>query len=272
MSYEHLTVERRGEDGRVAVVTLNRPEKLNALNGELQNETRAACAELRDDDDVRALIWTGTGRGFCSGADLTAGGRRGENGEDGVPPQGERLDEFGWVGAQAMAIYNLDKPTIAAVNGVAAGAGMSLALACDMRVGSEQARFKTVFLERSLSPDSGMSFFLPRIVGYSRAADLIFTSRNVDAEEAHRIGLLDRVVPAESLIDDAVALADEIAGWPPVAMRSAKRVLQHNMQVGLEEALRYETAGLRFAGRAPHDVAESRASFVERRPPKFTGR
>ncbi|MDP6604743.1 MAG: enoyl-CoA hydratase/isomerase family protein [Dehalococcoidia bacterium] len=267
MTYDELTVERTGEGGHVGLITLNRPEKLNALNRDLQNEQRAAFAELGDDDDVRAIVVTGAGRGFCSGADLTSG--TGPN--EGVAPQNERLDEMGWVGKQAMSIYNLTKPTIAAVNGAAAGAGMSLALACDMRVGSENTRFKTVFLERSLSPDSGMSFFLPRIVGYSRATDLIFSSRNVDADEAYRIGLLDRLGSADTLIDDAVALADQISFWPPVAMRSAKRVIQHNLNVGLEEALRYETLGLNFARRAPHDVQESRLSFSERRPPQFTG-
>lgn len=267
MDYENLTLERTGEDGRVGLITLNRPEKLNALNRDLQDEQRAACAELQADDSVRAIVITGAGRGFCSGADLTSGRQPAE----GIAPQNERLDDMGWVGRQAISVYNLNKPTIAAVNGVAVGAGMSLALACDMRVGSELTRFKTVFIERSLSPDSGMSFFLPRIVGYSRAADLIFSSRSVDAEEAHRIGLLDRLFDADSLIEDAVALAEEIAFWPPVAVRSAKRVLQHNMNVGLEEALRYETMGLNFAGRAPHDVQESRLSFSEQRPPSFTG-
>lgn len=264
MAYNDLLIDRHEH---VAVVTLNRPEKLNALSRNLQNEMRAAAAELREDDGVRAVIWTGAGRGFCSGADLTGG--RAANDE--TPPQNDRLDEMGWVGRQAMAIYNLDKPTIAAVNGVAAGAGMSLALGCDMRVGNGNTRFKTVFIERSLSPDSGMSFFLPRIVGYSRAADLIYTSRAVDAEEAYRIGLLDRLWEDGDLVERAVELANEIAAWPPVAMRSAKRVLQHNMDVGLEEALRYETAGLGFARRAPKDVAESRRSFIEKRKPKFTG-
>lgn len=264
MAYTDLVFERRDH---VAVITLNRPEKLNALGKNLQDEMRAACEEAKNDDSIRAVVWTGAGRGFCSGADLT--GVRSE--DDGVPPQNERLDEMGWVGRQAMAVYNLDKPTIAAVNGVAAGAGMSLALACDMRVGSRTARFKTVFIERSLSPDSGMSFFLPRIVGYGRAADLIFTSRPVDAQEAYRLGLLDRLIEGDDLVDQAVALADEIAKWPPVAMRSAKRVLQHNLQVDLEEALRFEYAGLTYARRAPHDVAESFRSFVEKRTPEYTG-
>lgn len=264
MGYEHLTVERTEH---VALITLNRPDKLNALNAGLRAEMRQVCAELREDDGVRAVVWTGAGRGFCSGADLTSGAGV----PDGIPPRAERLDEFGWVGHQAIAVYGLDKPTIAAVNGVAAGAGMSLALACDLRVGCEHSRFKSVFIERSLSPDSGMSFFLPRIVGYSRAADLIFTSRAVEAEEALRIGLLDRLVPAARLVEEALALAGQIAAWPPMAMQSARRVLQHNMHVPLEEALRYETAGLGFARRAPHDVAEARASFIERRPPLFTG-
>ena len=268
MAYEHLTVERVDH---TALVTLNRPDKLNAISRALHLEMVRVCGELREDDGVRVVVWTGAGRGFCSGADLTGRPAERQEAAPRTPPRSERLDEFGWVGAQAIAVYRLDKPTIAAVNGVAAGAGMSLALACDLRVGSDQARFKTVFIERSLSPDSGMSFFLPRIVGYSRAADLIFTSRAVDAEEALRIGLLDRLVPAERLRDEALALAHQIASWPPMAMQSAKRVLQHNMDVSLEEALRYETAGLGYARRAPHDVAEARASFVERRAPVFTG-
>ncbi len=264
MSYEHLTVERRGH---VAIITLNRPEKLNALNRRLQNEGNAVLDELAAEDSIRAVVVTGAGRGFCSGADLTGSGGP----DDSLPPQQERLDEYGWVGRQATSFYRFPKPLIAAVNGVAAGAGMSLALACDIRIGSAAARFKTVFLERSLSPDSGMSFFLPRIVGYSRAADLIYTSRAVGADEAYRIGLLDKVVSELGLIDECVEYADQITALPPVAMQSAKRVLQHNAEAGLDQALRYEIAGLSFASKAPHDVAESRASFVERRPPDFTG-
>jgi 2-(1,2-epoxy-1,2-dihydrophenyl)acetyl-CoA isomerase len=148
---------------------------------------------------------------------------------------------------------------------------MSLALTCDLRVGSENTRFKTMFIERSLSPDSGMSYFLPRIVGASRAFDLVFTSRYVEAEEAYRIGLLDRVTTADRLLDDAKALAREIAFWPPVAMQMAKRVLQHSLESQLEDQLRYETHGIAFGRRAPHDVEEAAASFRERRPPRFTG-
>jgi 2-(1,2-epoxy-1,2-dihydrophenyl)acetyl-CoA isomerase len=262
MGYEQLQLERREH---VAVVTLDRPEKLNALSGQLSAELRAVSAELGDDDEIWALVLTGAGRGFCSGADLT-----GARPERDAPSQNDRLDELGWVGRQALAFYEFDKPTIAAVNGVAAGAGMSLALACDLRVGDGTARFRTVFAERSLSPDSGMSYFLPRIVGYSRAADLIFTSRDVGAEEAYRLGLLDRLVESD-VVGAATELATQITALPPIAVRSAKRVLQHNMTVGLDEALRYETAGLAYARRAPNDVREAGLSFRERRPAHFTG-
>jgi 2-(1,2-epoxy-1,2-dihydrophenyl)acetyl-CoA isomerase len=265
MSDSPLLVERQE---KVAVLTMNRPESLNALNRALQDAIGDTCEELRNDDSVWAVVLTGAGRGFCSGADLRGGRPEGDD----APSRQERLDVYGWVGRLAMAIYRrLDKPIIAAVNGVAAGAGMSVALACDMRVGSEKTRFKTVFIERSLSPDSGMSFFLPRIVGHARACDLVFTSRSVDADEAYRLGLLDRLVPSEKLLEEAVEVANQIAFWPPVAMQSARRVLQQSMESTLEEQLRNESFGLNFARRAPNDAKESRDSFVEKRPPRFTG-
>ena len=159
MADDVLRIERRE---RIAILTLNRPDRLNALSVELREALTRACQELRNDDNVWAVILTGAGRGFCSGVDL----RTPRADSESSPSRQERLDVYGGVGRQAMAVYRtLDKPIIAAVNGVAAGAGMSLALSCDMRVGSELTRFKTVFIERSLSPDSGMSFFLPRIVG-----------------------------------------------------------------------------------------------------------
>ena len=251
----------------VAVLTLNRPSKLNALDGELRGAMLEAVGSVQSDDDVRAVIFTGAGRGFCSGADLTGGG----GGEPKPPTQNDHLDDLGWVGRQALAVYGLDKPVIGAVNGVAAGAGMSLALACDVRVGSEKARFKTVFIERNLSPDSGMSFFLPRIVGYSRAADLIYTSRAVEAEEAYRIGLLDRLVDHDELLERAIELASQMADWPPLALRVSKRVLQHNVECDLDTALRYELTSLSYGNRAVNDRRESLAAFREKRKPTYTG-
>jgi 2-(1,2-epoxy-1,2-dihydrophenyl)acetyl-CoA isomerase len=249
-----------------AILTLNRPEKLNALSGDLRDALNDALEALKNDDSVRVVILTGAGRGFCSCADLT-----GPVPEGGDPSQNDLLDEFGWVGRQAMSVYRLDKPVIGAINGVAAGAGMSLALACDLRVGSENSRFKSVFIERNLSPDSGLSFFLPRVVGQSRAADLIYTSRRVDAEEAYRIGLIDRLVDHDALLDTALEVAAQMAAWPPLALRSSKRVLQHNVEVDLEDALRYEMTGLSYARKAKNDAKESRAAFIEKRKPTYTG-
>ena len=265
MTYEAILFEKREH---VGILTLNKPERLNAIGAALRSEVHACVREARVDDDVRVLIITGTGRGFCSGADLSglAGG---------PPPRGdsqnERLDEDGWVGRWAKLLFDFDKPVIAAVNGIAAGAGMSTALAADVRIGSEHARFKTVFIERSLSPDSGMSYFLPRIVGYARAADLIFTSRTVGAEEAFRLGLLDRLVGHQVLIEEAIKFANEMTQWPPLALRVSKRVLQRNFESDLDEALRYESTSLGFARRATNDAREAFLAFSEKRKPKYTG-
>lgn len=272
---DDLIIERRGH---VALVRLNRPERLNALSSALFEEVAETCDALEADDEVRAVVFTGVGRGFSAGADLSGGRPQTDGPVDAIAqrfptsaPQSDRLDEMGRLGRLAIAIYEMTKPTIAAVNGVAAGAGMSLALGCDMRVGSPDARFKTVFVERSLSTDAGMSFFLPRIVGYSRAADLILSSRAVEADEAYRIGLLDRLVPAERLEEEALEAASLFAAWPPMAVRAAKRTLQRNMQKDLREALVEERLGLFFCRLAPNDVAESRAAWREKRAPKFTG-
>ena len=276
MAYEALIYEKQDH---IALITLNRPERLNALNRRLQLDTLEACAEARNDDDVWAVIFTGAGRGFCSGADISgppppaAGAEQpaGAPAQPRVQSQNSRLDEFHWVGDQARAVYYLDKPTIAAMNGVCAGAGMSLALACDFRVGSENARFRSVFLERNLSPDSGMSWFMTRIIGYSRALDLILTSRDVGAEEAYRLGLLDRLVPHAKLLEEATAMAKEITRWPPIAVRAAKRVTQQNLLKDLDDALRNEVHHLEYGRSATNDARESRVARTEGREPQYTG-
>jgi 2-(1,2-epoxy-1,2-dihydrophenyl)acetyl-CoA isomerase len=268
MSFETILFDKREH---VAILTLNQPERLNAISVKLRAEVQTAVTDAHRDDAIRALVITGVGRGFCSGADLSAVA----SGIHGTLPapttQLERLDEDGWVGRWAKMFHRFDKPVIAAVNGIAAGAGMSTALAADLRVGSERARFKTVFIERSLSPDSGMSYFLPRIVGYARAADLIFTSRTVEAEEAYRLGLLDRLVSHDNLLDEAVKLANEMTQWPPLALRVSKRVLQHNFEAEIDEAMRYETVGLAMGRRATNDAREAMLAFSEKRKPKYTG-
>lgn len=263
---EPLLINRQD---KIAILTLNRPDTLNALSLDLLDMLIQACQDIRNDDGIWAAIITGEGRGFCSGANV---GMLQHRKEGELPPMHERLDPYGWVGRLSTAIYKtMGKPVIGAINGVAAGAGMSIALACDMRVGSEKTRFKVVFPERSLSPDTGMSYFLPRIIGYSRACDLIMTSRFVESDEAYRIGLLDRLAPSEKLMDEALALANQIAFWPPLAIQTSKRVLQESMENFFDAQLRTEASGLKISRTAPHDQKEQADAFRERRKPKFTG-
>lgn len=257
--------------GAVAIVTLNIPDRLNAIGRRVMAEMPRALEAARADDAVRAVVLTGAGRGFCAGADLTGAAIMQEGGPPPPADQNERIDEMGWVGRWATMWETFDKPVIGAINGVAAGAGLSTAMACDVRIGSEHARFKSVFIERNLSPDSGLSYFLPRVIGYAAAADMIFTSRAVGAEEALRLGLLNRIVPAAELVDAAVAYGEEMAQWPPLALRMSKRVLQENQGADLQSALRYETLGLSLARKATNDSAESRASFLEKRKGVYTG-
>lgn len=265
--FETILYEVRGQ---VGVLTLNSPDRLNAISRGMMRDVPAALAEARADDRVRALVVTGAGRGFCAGVDLTTSAMT----QEGPPPpqtSDERLDEMGWVGRWATMWASFDKPVIGAINGVAAGAGLSTAMACDVRIGTPNSRFKAVFIERNLSPDSGLSYYLPRVIGYAAAADMIFTSRAVGADEALRLGLLNRLVEADGLMDAAVAYGEEMAQWPPLALRMSKRVLQHNQGAELEDALKYETMGLSFARKAVNDGKESIAAFREKRKGVYTG-
>jgi 2-(1,2-epoxy-1,2-dihydrophenyl)acetyl-CoA isomerase len=259
-----IDLERRQH---VLLATLNRPSVLNAINDALRSDLHALTRYVHDTDDVRVLVLTGAGRGFCSGGDIAGMADPGQ-----APPQNALIDEYLSAGDRALAFDHLDKPVIAAVNGVAAGSGMSLALSCDLRVGDSRTRFRTAFVERALSPDAGMTYTLARIVGYARAADLLLTSRDVGAEDAYRLGLLDRVVPEDGAVAAAVELAQRIASLPPLAVRASKQVLKRSVDLGLEDALRLETAALTRAARATADRAEAFASFTERRSPHYEGR
>jgi len=267
MPYTH-TLFDFDRESHVATVTLNKPERMNAIDQGDAKDVLDICARIQEDDDIWIAIWTGAGRGFCSGADVTGGPRPTLEGAD----LNRLLDEGSWISRQGNALYRIDKPMIAAVNGVAAGAGFSLALACDVRIGSEAARFVTVFQERNLPPEGGMSWLLPRIVGMSRALDLSMTSRRVDAEEALRIGLLDRVVPGERLLDEARAYAAQIAVVPPSAVRVSKRAIRRAFETSFVEATRYESQLGSLTQRARADSKEARDSFLEKRKPRYTGR
>jgi 2-(1,2-epoxy-1,2-dihydrophenyl)acetyl-CoA isomerase len=253
-------------DGGVATVMLNRPEKLNALNDELANEIQVAVREADADDAVRVIVLTGAGKGFCSGLDLT--GPRGNNRE---PSRKDRLDDFGWVGRAPLLLTQIDKPVVAAINGPAAGAGLSLALAADIRLMAAGVRLTTGYIRRGLLPDGGMTFFLPRIIGQARAADLILSARWIEADECERIGLVARMLPVEGFREAVAAYATELAAGPPIGMTYAKRLLWQSTTADLPTMLRAELVDIR-ACFASQDVQEGIRAFAEKRSAAFTGR
>lgn len=246
----------------VATIRLNRPDRLNALTSELAVELfPAACRRAQDDPAVRAVVLTGTGRGFCSGADT----------RDRIPdvlgdPSAGNLRRP--VGAFVTPLWELAKPTVAAVNGVAAGGGLSLAAACDFRVVASSATFTAAFVRRGLMPDSGSTYLLPRLVGASRAARILMLGLTVDAAEALRIGLADEVVPDASLAGAAGELAARLAAGPALALSFTKRALQAAGDSTLERQLELESWGQQACFRSA-DFAEGMAAFAERRPPVF---
>jgi 2-(1,2-epoxy-1,2-dihydrophenyl)acetyl-CoA isomerase len=258
---EYSTVRVEVEE-RLATLTLNRPEVLNSFNRPMKDELLAALKELGRDDEIRVLVVTGAGRAFSAGQDLKE--RQAPDAADLATDLRERYNPL------VLAMRRMEKPIVGAINGVAAGAGCSVALACDIRLASETASFIEVFGRVGLVPDTGSSWLLPRLVGYARAAEMIFTSEPVDAQTAERIGLVNRVVPAEQLMPETRALAERLAAAAPRALALAKRALNRALESGFESALEYEAQLQGIAGRS-RDHAEGVAAFVEKRPPRFTG-
>ncbi len=213
----------------LATVTLNRPEKMNALTRELCDELIAALRSLSARPDVRAIILTGAGRAFCAGADLTSLTTHG----DALVAGGKQI---------ALLIREAPQPVLAAVNGAAAGGGANLALACDYRLASEAATIGQVFAKLGLGPDWGGSYFLPRLVGPSRALELLWSARMVPAAEAHGLGLFDRVVAADRLATEVRALAAAWATFPPLALRRAKEAIYRSAHTPLPDMLDHEIA------------------------------
>ena len=253
------------QTGAVAMVTLNRPQVLNAFTPQMNGELRAALRQLGGDPACRAIILTGSGRAFCAGQDLEARRRIFEVGE--TPHLGESLRTH--YNPLIRLMRSLDVPIVAAVNGVAAGAGMSLALACDLRVAAASARFIQSFVRVGLAQDSGSSYTLPRLVGAGRALELALTGEPVTAEEALRLGLVNRVVPDEQLATAAQEVAERLARGPRTALALTKRGLYQALSLGLERALEYEADLQEVAGRA-RDFHEGLAAFLEGRPARFT--
>lgn len=253
---------RRALDGGVLTLTLNRPEALNSFTVEMKEALAGALREAARDRSVRAIVLTGAGRAFSAGQDLKE--RQGAD----VPDLGSELRTR--YNPIVLAMRALEKPIIGAINGVAAGAGCSIALACDIRLASETASFIEVFGRVGLVPDTGSSWLLPRLVGYARAAEMVFTTDPVDAATAERIGLVNRVVPPERLMDEATELAGRLARSAPLALAMAKRALNRALETRFDEALEFEAQLQAVAGRSA-DHAEGVAAFVEKRQPEFKG-
>jgi enoyl-CoA hydratase/carnithine racemase len=251
----------------IALVTLNRPDRLNAMTMRMFDELMAVPLALKEDFDLRAVIITGAGRGFCAGYDLDNIHEITELGVRGFL----RFQELATGGLAAFR--SLPVPVIAAVNGPAAGGGLALALAADIRLASPTAGFNAAFVKVGLScGELGTSWTLTRLVGPGRAAEIAYTGRFVDAEEAERIGLVNRVVPGEELLDEALAMADRIAANSPGGVQLSKRALQANLEIGsYAAALELENRGQALLTRG-EDMPEALSAFKERREPQFTGR
>ena len=264
MPYQYLLYDTMDT---IVTLTLNRPDRLNALGDTLREELCDALVRASDDPAARVIVITGAGRGFCAGGDMKAAhevqeGVRERALLDRVAPLRDKV---------VLAMRDAPKPIIAAVNGPAAGAGMNLALACDLRLASTAARFGQTFVKRGLHVDWGGTYFLPRLVGMAKACELIFTGEMISAEEAYTLGLLNQLVPPEQLMPATYALAQKIAAGPPIAIRLAKRALYHNQDVDLRAALEFETFAQNVC-RETEDAREGIRAFVEKRPPRFQGR
>jgi 2-(1,2-epoxy-1,2-dihydrophenyl)acetyl-CoA isomerase len=248
-------------DGAVLTVMLNRPEVLNAFNAAMHRALVAALKEARD-DAVRAVVLTGAGRGFCVGQDLSEF-------RESAGDIGERLR--GLYHPTILAVRGLEKPVLAAVNGPAAGAGLSLACACDIRIAADTASFVPAFIGIGLVPDSGGSWFIGRLVGSSRAFEWMSTNRKLTAAEAHAWGLVSEVVEADRLAERAGERAAELAALPTRGVAMTKRLFDHAETATLDEQLERE-AQLQAAATRTEDFKEGVAAFLEKREPRFSGR
>ncbi len=265
--YKHILVETNSAG--VTTLTLNRPDRLNAVNVQLSNEIPQAIEAAGKDEATRVIVVTGSGRGFCAGLDLSQ-----DNLSDRTEQRSGRkalLDDFGWVGRMAMAAVNCEKPIIAAINGPAAGAGLGLALAADIRLMKAGAVVTTGYLRRGLSPDAGVSYFLPRLVGTSRATELILSARDITSEEAERIGLVSRVLDADSFGEAVAEYAAQIAGGAPIALAYTKRLLAESITNDLPAQLRAEYSYIAKCFQT-EDVGEAMRAFQEKRKPNFKGK
>ena len=260
--YETVLYEK---DNRVANIALNRPEKLNAFDGTMHDELYRALDSVAEDEEIRCVVLRGEGRAFSAGADLA----QIVQDADGDPDLGEYLRDT--YSRLVKRMVRIEKPIIAAVHGPVYGAGVGLALACDLRIAAENTKFSVAFIKIGLMPDAGVTFLLPRVIGLGRAMEMSMLGDAVDAEEAYRIGLVNRVVADGSLSEEARNLANRLAVMPTVALGRIKDALYASFERNVETALEAEAEGQTFCGYT-QDHKEGVTAFFEKREPRFTGR
>jgi len=266
MDYEHLIYTK--EEG-IATITINRPQKLNAFTSAMYQGLSEILDDVAGDNGVRVLVITGTGRAFCVGADV-------KGLEQGLPkrPQPYAQPEPSTDAVRkilTVPLQRMDKPVIAAINGIAAGGGLDTACACDIRIASDRATFSSVFVRRGLLPTMGGTYFLPRLIGIDKACELIWTGDLIDAWEAERIGLVTKVVPHEELEAATEELAAKLAKGPPLAIARAKKLIYDGLNMELESALR-DIMREYTALSQTEDHREALRAFLEKREPVFKGR
>jgi len=264
MDYETILVEKKDQITRII---LNRPASLNSFNEKMGEEFYAALKEAEKDDGTRCLIITGAGRAFSAGEDVS--GLKERYGGDSQPSLGDHLRKK--YHPMILRIRNMEKPVIARINGIAAGSGASIALACDIRIASEEAGLKQAFIGVGLVPDSGSSYFLTRMIGPGRALELIMTGKTIPAKEAEQLGLINKVVPAAELDKQTDELAHRLATGPTKALGLSKRIVNRVTSLDLPEALEYEAYNQDIAGKTS-DHLEAVKAFLEKRQPKFSGK
>ncbi len=264
-AYETIIVEHLNG---VATLTLNRPERLNALNRRLIDEFLDALHSFAEDPDVRAIIITGAGRGFSSGADLRNDGERRQDGHAGFSGRAHLRSGLQQL---ALTIRETEKPVIAAVNGIAAGGGLDIACSADIRVAAESAAFTEIFARRGLFPGTGGCYFLPRIVGMAKAAELIWLAKDIDAQEALRIGLVSYVFPNTVFRDEVQRFAEQFAAGPPIAIALAKASMHAAEHMDLRSAMNF-FATAESITLTSEDRREGLQAFLEKRPAHFVGR
>lgn len=260
------TVVLRKEE-YIAIITLNRPERLNAFNRQMEEELIEALAGVHADKDIKVLVLTGVGRAFCSGGDVS------ENMADEYGGTAQKVsDTFHHVyHGIILQLFNLDIPTIGMINGVSVGLGFDLALACDIRIGSENARFMVGFTKMGLTPAAGGAWLMPRVMGLAKAFELVYTADFLEAEEALRLGVLNKLVPASSLEKETMALARKIGENSPLTNRLAKLQMHKGLNTDLETALELGSTCQAIC-LTSEDTQEALAAFREKRKPVFKGR